>query len=224
MSTKKDLLNVQEELRKELETLKQRVEPPSGYLISTKGKVFSLPDGSTGDGPLAVTILDWVAANTYFEGIWNPKDIKPPVCFAYGREIATMVPSDRSPNKQSDKGCKPCIRNKWGSDPKGGAGKACKNTRRVLIVPIDVDEDTQPWIISVSPTGLKHFDKYVTTLADVSTHPIEVITDISFDESEAYPSLRFRVVEKHDNLNLMWQLKEKGQEILLQEPKLKEAA
>ena len=84
--TTKELLNVQEELRKELETLKQRVEPPSGYLVGTKGKVFNLPNGSTGDGPLAVIILDWVSANTYFEGIWNPNDIKPPVCFAYGRE------------------------------------------------------------------------------------------------------------------------------------------
>lgn len=221
---KKDLIDVQTALRKELDTMKTRVEPPGGYLVGTKAKVFTLPDGSTGDGPLSVVILDWVAANTYFEGIWNPKDIKPPVCFSYGREIVSMTPSDRSPNKQSDKGCKPCVRNAWGSDPKGGAGKACKNTRRLLIVPSDADEDTPLWIISVSPTGLKHFDKYVNTLADVSTHPIEIVTDIMFDESEAYPSLRFKVVDKHDKLNLMWQLKEKGQEILTQEPKLKDAA
>jgi hypothetical protein len=222
---KKDVLNVQEQLRKELDTLKTRVEPPSGFMISTKGKVFSLPDGSTGDGPLSVVILDWLAVNTYFEGAYNPKDVQPPSCFAYGREIVAMVPSDGAPKKQDDgKGCKKCKQNEWNSDPKGGAGKACKNTRRLLVVPADATDEAQGWVISVSPTALKHFDKYVNTLADVSTHPIEVVTEISFEESEPYPSLRFKVVDKHDNLNLMWQLKEQGQEILAQEPKIKEAA
>jgi len=222
--TKKDVLNIQEELRKELDTLKDRVDPPSGFMVGTKGKIFTLPDGSSGDGPLAVVILDWVTANSYFEGIYNPKDIKPPACFAFGREVLTIKPSDNSPKKQGEN-CKGCKQNEWNSDPKGGAGKACKNTRRLLIVPAEgSDENTQPWVISVSPTGLKHFDKYVSALSDITTHPIEVVTDISFDESEAYPSLRFKVIDKHDDLNLMWQLKEKGQEILVQEPRIDKAA
>jgi len=80
------------------------------------------------------------------------------------------------------------------------------------------------WVISVSPTGLKHFDKYVNTLADAGVHPVEVITEISFDASEAYPSLRFKVLEKHGEINTMWKLKEMGQEILYQEPRLEKAA
>ena len=105
-----------------------------------------------------------------------------------------------------------------------GAGKACKNTRRLLVVPANATEKTRPWVINVSPTGLKHFDKYVNTLSGVGTHPIEVVTKISFEASEAFPSLRFEIDTKHDNLNLMWQLKERGQEILLQEPKIEKAA
>ena len=218
-STKKDVVNVQEALKKELAGMKDRVEPPSGYMISTKGKVFNLPNGSSSDGPLTCVVLDWATANTYFEGIYNPKDVKPPVCFAISAEPAKAAPSDKVPNKQAEL-CSDCPKNEWGSDPQGGKGKACKNTRRLLIVPIDATEKTPCWVISVSPTGLKYFDKYVNTLADMGTHPIEVATDISFEASDAFPSLRFEVVDKHDALNVMWHLKGVGQEILHQEPKI----
>lgn len=228
MATKKDVVNVQEALRKELETLKERVDPPSGYMISTKGKTFTLPDGSANPGPLVCVVLDWVTANTYFEGIYNPKNVQPPACFAIGRTVADIKPSDNSPKKQGnpDKNdedygtCRGCPQNEWGSDPQGGKGKACKNTRRLLVVPANASAKTPCWVLSVSPTGLKFFDKYVNTLADQGVHPIEVVTEISFEASEAYPSLRFEVSGKHDNLDTMWQLKQLGQEILVQEPKL----
>jgi len=225
MPKDKAVLNVQEQLRKELDTLKDRVEPPSGYMISTKGKVFTLPDGSSSDGPLICVVLDWVTANSYFEGIYNPKDPQPPACFAIADKPAEAAPSKHAPKPQHSSCCgdadtPTCPKNEWRSDPGGGAGKACKNTRRLLIVPHDATEKTQPWIISVSPTGLKHFDKYVNMLADVGTHPLEVVTEISFEASEAYPSLRFALDTKHDNVNLMWKLKGIGQEILRQEPRL----
>ena len=218
---KKEVLNVQDELRKELAGLKDKVDPPSGFMINLKGKVFTLPNGSASDGPLTCVILDWVSENTFFEGIYNPKDIKPPVCFAVGAAPLKLVPSTNA-TKPQHANCKDCPMNEWGSDPKGGKGKACKNTRRILVVPIDAEPGAQPWIIKSSPTSLKHFDKYVNSLSDVGTHPIECVTDISFEASESYPSLRFKIVDKHDNLDVMWGLKQAGQEILLQEPNPKE--
>jgi hypothetical protein len=217
----KEIQSIQDQLRKDLATLKDRVDPPSGFTISTKGKTFTLPDGTSDPGPMTCVILDWCTANVYFEGIYNPQDIKPPVCFALGRLVAEMEPSEHAPKKQNDT-CKGCPQNEWGSAGGGSKGKACKNTRRVLIARPNADETTSPWIISVSPTGLKHFDKYVNTLADLEQHPIEMLTEISFEPSEAYPSLRFKPIKKHDDIALMWQLKEKGQEILFQEPQVEE--
>jgi len=218
---KKAVLNVQDELRKELAGLKDKVDPPSGFMVNLKGKVFTLPNGASSDGPLTCVILDWVSENTFFEGIYNPKDIKPPVCFAVGAEPLKLAPSKNAPKPQHES-CKDCPQNQWESDPKGGKGKACKNTRRLLIVPIDAEPGTQPWIIKASPTSLKHFDKYINALSDVGTHPIEVVTDISFEASETYPSLRFKITDKHDKLDVMWSLKQAGQEVLLQEPKPKD--
>ena len=223
MTKSKAIQSIQDELRKELDTLKERVDPPSGFTISTKGKVFTLPDGSADNGPMTCVVLDWVTANVYFEGIYNPQDIKPPSCFAIGRVVKDLAPSDNSPDKQNDV-CKGCSQNEWGSAGGGSKGKACKNTRRLLIARVNAKEDEQPWVINVSPTGLKHFDKYVNTLADNGRHPIQVITDMSFEASEAFPSLRFAVQGEltEKQLATMWALKEMGQEILMQEPQFEE--
>jgi len=224
MGTKKqEVMSVQEQLKAEMAHLKQRVDPPSGYMVGTKGKTFNMPDGSSHPGPMTVVVLDWCTANTYFEGLYNPQNIQPPACFALSAEPAKAAPSDSSPKKQAAT-CGECSKNEWGSDPQGGKGKACKNTRRLLIAAGDATPESPLWVISVSPTGLKHFDKYVNTLADAGVHPVEVITEISFDASEAYPSLRFKVLEKHGEINTMWKLKEMGQEILYQEPRLEKAA
>lgn len=223
MTTKKEIQSIQDQLRKDLATLKDRVDPPSGFTISTKGKTFTLPDGTSNPGPMQCVILDWCTANVYFEGIYNPQDIKPPVCWALGSNVAELAPSDKATKPQHD-ACKGCPQNEWGSAGGGSKGKACKNTRRLLIVPVKADETTQPWILSVSPTGLKHFDKYVTTLADLEKHPVSMITEISFEATEAYPSLRFKPVGEHDNLAVMWKLKENGQDILFQEPSVEDKA
>jgi hypothetical protein len=162
-----------------------------------------------------VVILDWITENTYFEGMYDPKNIKPPVCWAMGRDVHDLSPSDNAPDKQHT-ACKGCPHDEWGSGV--GKGKACKNTRRLLIAAADADEHTQPLIIRISPTGLKHYDKYINTLADMGKHPIEAVTGIAFDEAEAYPSLRFKAVGVNENVELMWALKERGQDILFQEP------
>ena len=216
MTKTKAVRSIQDELKAELATLKDRVEPPSGFAITLKGKVFTLPDGSSSDGPLTCVILDWVTANVYFEGIYNPKDVQPPVCWSISDKPAEMKPSGKA-SKPQGANCKDCKQNEWGSG--SGKGKACKNTRRLLVVPANANENTPCWTITVSPTGLKHFDKYINMMADMGKHPLEVLTDISFEESEAYPSLRFKASDVHGNLELMWKLKENGQSILHMEPK-----
>jgi hypothetical protein len=222
-SENKELQSIQDQIRKDLATLKDRVEPPSGFTISTKGKTFTLPDGTSNPGPMRCVIVDWTSANLYFEGIYNPKAPKPPVCWAIGDIPKELQPSDNAP-KQQHTTCKGCPQNEWGSAGGDSKGKACKNTRRLLIAPADADETFSGWVIVVSPTGLKHFDKYVNTLADLDKHPIEVVTEIAFEPTEAYPSLRFKPAGQNDNLTLFWKLKEAGQEILHMEPQPEEEA
>jgi hypothetical protein len=216
MTQSTQLQDIQAKLREELQSIKETVAPPSGFIIGTKGKQFTLPDGSNSPGPLTCVVLDWASENTYYSGSYNPNNLVSPDCFALGRKVAAMAPSENAPKPQSEL-CHDCIRNQWGSAVGGGKGKACKNTRRLLLVQSDATAESQPYILPVSPTGIKHFDKFVASLENMDLHPIQMTVDISFDQNEAYPSLRFKVREQHENLEPMWALKEEGQPLLMQE-------
>jgi hypothetical protein len=220
----KDVLDIQAQLKAELEAAKSAVAPPSGFVISTKGKQFTLPDGSVSAGPMVAIILDWVTMNMYYSGAYNPSKPADPECWALGRDLATLGPSEGVPKKQGED-CGSCAKNEWGSATGGGKGKACKNTRRLLVIgPEGLTKDSQPYTLTVSPTGLKHFDKYVSSLTARGTHPMEMLTEISFDPSEAFPSLRFKPVEKHNHLDLVFGLKTVGENILTTEPQIERAA
>lgn len=172
----------------EIAAMAPKVSAPSGDIIScTKNKTFKLPDGRESDGPLPAIIVDFVSANTFYEGKYDPKNPAAPVCFAIGSNIASMKPSNKSSDKQADD-CASCPNNAWGSD---GSGKACKNTRLLALLPVDFDEKSPLMLIKVSPTAIKKFDAYVNALMTVKKLPAQVVTEISFDQSVDYASLVF---------------------------------
>ena len=219
----KDVLDIQAQIRAELDNIKATVEPPSGFVISTKGSVFTLPDGSVDEGPMYCTVVDYAAMNLYYTGAYNPQKTSNPDCWAIGKDLPSLGPSSSVPNPKSDT-CKTCPKNEWGSATGGGQGKACKNTRRLLVVgkgQLDSNGvDAQSYVLSVSPTGLKHFDKYINSLSDQGIHPTQVVTQISFDPNSPFPSLRFKADAKltEEAVASVWGIKERSQSILLQEP------
>ena len=222
MSDDTQVLDIQEELRKQVATLKDTVAPPTGFAISIKGKVFTLPDGRQSAGPLECIILDHVSANHYYPGAYNPKQLTAPECFAIGRVVADLKASPNSPTVQDENNCAVCAFNQWNSDPQGGKGKACKNQRILLLVPADTkDVNAQQYVLKVAPNAIKHYDKYIDMLAKSGRHPIQLETKITFDPSEAYPSLRFALGEKvlnDEELAVMWELRKRGESLLFQEP------
>lgn len=219
----KDVLDIQAQLRKELEASKERVSPATGFNISTKGKQFGMPDGSVHPGPMSAVILDWCSVNLHYTGAYNPSNPESPDCFAVGKDLPTLKPSAQLTNPQNEQ-CTGCPKNEWGTAPGGGKGKACKNTRRLLVAAGELGDGAQVYTLNVSPTGLKHFDQYIATLTDRGLHPAQVITEISFDPNSAFPSLRFRAEKPHDQLDDAWHLKEDNQSMLLSEPNVEKAA
>lgn len=210
------MVNIQEQIKKELEQIRKRVPAPSGRTISTRGKVFALPDGRTSQGPLEAVILDFRNYNRLYKSTYNPQDPKPPECFALGEDIQLLAPHTDSKEPQSDS-CKECLHNKWGSAPTG-RGKACRNTVRLAIAPPDASADDEPMLISVSPTGLTSWGAHASGLEAMGMLPIQVITQISFDANQSYPTLRFKALGPHDELEKFWALREKAQVMLDQPP------
>lgn len=208
------LVDIKAQMAAELAGLADRTAPATGDKINVKGKVFTLPDGSKHD-TMEVVIVEFMAVNNFYEGVYDPKSIVPPTCFAINQIPTNMVPSKNSPAIQSDS-CAGCPMNQFGS---AGEGKACKNQRRLALLPPDADADTPLWIIDVSPTGLKSFDGYVRSAASkFGVTPIGLITTISFDEALDYPSLRFGDPKPNENIDQHWPRRVEAMDRLLQEP------
>jgi hypothetical protein len=209
--------NTADRIRAELLAMAKRVSAPSSNKISTKGKLFTLPDGKSSTGPLNVVILDFVAVNSFYEGVYNPQNKSPPTCSAVSKDLDTMVPSASAPKPQG-LNCNDCSKNAWGSG-NGGRGKACKNTRRLIVVPPDFTKDTVPMTLYVSPTGLKGWDAYIRRLViEYTARPIDVTTTISFDPNHMYPSLQFSFGELNPNVAVAEYLRTLHAEMLNREP------
>lgn len=57
--------------------------------------------------------------------------------------------------------CEGCPLNQYGSDPRGGEGKACKNMRRVYLM---TSGDPNCYLLTVPPTSIKDVNKKLKTL------------------------------------------------------------
>lgn len=185
--------DVQSRVAEMIAGLQDRIGKPSGdRIVCNRDKEFELPDGRKSDEPINLIILDFVAANAYYEGKYDPKNPVPPVCASVGKVINNMVPFKSAPEPQNDK-CATCPNNQFGSD---GNGKACKNTRLLAVLPADFDEDTPIYTLSVSPTGIKHFDKFANSLASAKRMmPFQVVTQVAFDPASDYPTLLFKPLD-----------------------------
>lgn len=208
------LAEMKAKMAADLAALQGRTGAPGGDKISCKNKKFKLPDGTEAD-ELRLVIVDFTNVNNFYEGAYNKDAIVPPACFAINPIIVNMVPSDNSPVKQSD-ACQGCPMNEFGSD---GNGKACKNIRRLAVLPPDAEDDTPLWILDTSATANKSFDAYVRGVAQkFGVMPVGVTTLVTFDPSVDYPSLRFSEPEPNENLDVHYGRIDEARERLIQEP------
>lgn len=175
----------------EVALMKKRVNAPMGDKIKTKGKVFTLPDGTSGT-ELQCIVVDFVTAHKYYPTGYVEGSPLPPSCFALGLEQSGMTPSVNSVDKQCES-CTACWANQFKSAPTG-KGKACKNERLLAILPLDADADTPLAILEVSPTGLTSFDAAVTKAANANKPLRSFVTKISFSPEVAYATCRFELV------------------------------
>lgn len=212
----KALATYEEDLLKEVATIKQSIATPGIAKITTNNKRFTLPDGTSSTEPLNVIILDFVNANTYYEGVYNAKNIQSPTCRAIGKEVHENLAPDM-PEPVSDT-CANCPNNEWGSDPQGGRGKACKNSILLAVIPPTISEDNmvEPMVLSLPPTSIKAWATYVTRIAgEYGTPPVSLITRIEFDPNTTYPKFNFKAVGKHGKLEQVMPMRKAALNMLL---------
>ena len=223
-------VNIDDQIKKQLQEQRGQLGALPANKIQLRDKEFTLPDGQKSNGPLECIVLDFVWNMVHYPGMYNANNPQQPDCFAVGRNNPEDKTDPLVPHEDVEKplgpNCRDCNMNQWKSAP-SGSGKACKNQRRLLIVPPDFDADTEAMAMYVSPKGLKGWDKYVSRLNNEhGLLPAQVITAISFDANETYPLLKFALVERHTRVQEAWELRERFQEFLFRpvETKTQEAA
>lgn len=137
MATKNVPAKWDEELaRQAAESAKMEESTSTGSFFGLKSGVLAFNDSPLPNNEMAVIILDSVLENVYYEGKYDPDEPQGPVCFAFGRDEKDMHPHQVVIDNGSacSEMCQGCDNNEWGSADTG-RGKACRNTRRLAMIP-----------------------------------------------------------------------------------------
>jgi hypothetical protein len=150
------------------------IEKPTTSNIGTRAGILTLNGTPVPDNKLNVIVMASTHANLYYEGVYDEKNPTNPVCYAYSEDGENMAPHPKS-SKPQHTDCASCPWNAWESDPKGGRGKACKNTRRLALIPADTTvEDLKTAEIATMQlpvTSVKIWAQYVNKLSTLFARP-----------------------------------------------------
>lgn len=164
--------------------------------FSTAAGVLSLDDAPMPGNQMAVIILASAYENVFYEGRYDPKNPQPPVCFAQALKEADLAPHDTVVERgQAQHGeCEGCPMNEFGTADTG-KGKACKNSRRLVIIPagsydkrgeltlIDEPEHftkAEAAFLKVPVTSVRGYAAYVKQIAvTLRKPPFAVITRVA---------------------------------------------
>lgn len=165
------------------ESTQQEASVATGQFLNTRGGQLTWNGNPVKDNKLACIIVDNILENAYYEGDFDPDSPAPPVCYAFGRDDKEMAPHPDSPSPQHET-CRGCPMNEFGTADRG-KGKACKNIRRLAILPAepltdDAIQKGEIFFLKTPVTSVKGWAAYVRNL-DALRHrpPLGVISEIS---------------------------------------------
>lgn len=190
----KEIANIEAQIAAEANALQSVLATQvSSNHISFQGGKFTLPDQTVMPNPMKVVILGYVQTNTYYDTAWNPKKREDPKCFAVGKVGEDLKPHSSVETPICDN-CEECDFNQWESDPKGGKGKACKNTFKVAcIIPETGKNDI--FTFNVSVTATKNWSSGVQAIIKQYGGLIKAVSHLTFDTSTGYNRVSISTAE-----------------------------
>jgi hypothetical protein len=203
-----------------------------GQFFSTRGGQLSWQDAPLPNNEMAVIILDTIFENVFYEGRYDPDTPQSPTCFAFAREEGDLEPHiivKDAGQAQSLEGCKNCEHNEWGS-AETGRGKACRNTRRLAMVPAGqfnrngdfelFDEEdhyatTTVGFMKLPVTSVKGYANFVRQVAGaLKRPPFGVIARVAVvPDAKTQFKVTFEVIDKVPD-ELMGVIMERREEVM----------
>lgn len=160
-----------EEVKKQKQieqALKKQGLSSTASRISFRAGILAIDKQPVPNNELSVIVLDYISENAYYPGKFDPNNTAPPICWAIYTTPDEMEPHEDAVAPQAAT-CKECPHYKWGSDPQGGRGKACKQGVRLVVIPATVTSAEEVLAAevktaSVPVTSIKNFSSYISTL------------------------------------------------------------
>ena len=168
----------------------------SGF-ISCQGGRLKVDGEEVPGNKMNVVIIDHLLENHYYTERFDPDKLASPVCFAFGTEEALLAPHPDSPQPQHPT-CKGCPMNQFGTSDMG-AGKACKNSRRLGLITEDAAEEdvagAELRTLKLPVTSVKNWKAYVQQIASTMKRPpLGVVTEVSVVPFKSYFKFQFKLV------------------------------
>lgn len=187
--------------------------------FSLKAGVLSLDDNAMPNNEMAVIVLDHILEDVFYLEAYDPDNPSPPSAYALGRDEETMRWHEDSIDELDDgekiagELTKDSSINQWGSADKG-RGKACRNLRRLLMIPagtidkktgeFNLVEDEEHYasakaaFMKLPPTSITNWSNYVKQLAaSLRKPPFAVATRVKVvPDSKSQFKVTFEALEE----------------------------
>jgi len=169
-----ELVNWSEELGKHAKEVAS-LERPALSQISLRAGVMTYQKQPVPGNKMEAIVIASAFENKYFTGTFNPDKYEAPACYALSLDGEDMAPHEDARDKQSTR-CDVCPQNQWGSQGQGKKGKACKQVRRLALLPVSALTDgnipsAELAVLSVPVTSTKNWANYVNAVAGEFSRP-----------------------------------------------------
>jgi hypothetical protein len=176
-------------------------------IVGYKGKVWDLrfrgestklmrPDGDGAVNSIEVVIIksSGVLSKIFYKDGYVEGSNAAPDCFSTNGQTPDMQSKARQANT-----CATCPQNAWGAriTAAGKPGKACSDSKRVVIVPLqDMRNEVYggPMLLRVPAASLNELAQFGNKLASLGYPYNSVAVRIGFDPAEAFPKFKFSAI------------------------------
>lgn len=149
-------------------------EQPEVGSFSFKAGMLTFGGAPIPGSNIDVVVLANVHENRYYPEEYDQNNLQSPVCWARSEDGLGMAPNAELVTKAYSDTCATCEHYQWGTDPKGGRGKACKAVRQfICIAASDLNNIKEAKFATgtISTTNIKYWSNYVNTLAAMHKLP-----------------------------------------------------
>jgi hypothetical protein len=152
-------------------------ERPAVSAMSIKSGVMTIGGEPIPNNEIECIVLASAAEMVYYTSAYDADVRTNPDCFAIDdARVEELSPHETATNKQSTT-CVTCEKFQWGSDPKGGRGRACRERRRLALMP--ADGSAELCLLSVPSMSIKNWSNFVReTVATTGKPPAAAICKI----------------------------------------------